>query len=228
MDAIPAGGLAPLQFETAAPAQGAAPPACTACRAPVGGVYHMANGQVICSPCRVQAEGGPGGSALGRFARAALYGTGAAAAGGAIYYAVVATTDSQFALIAILVGFMVGRAIRAGTGGRGGWPYQVLAVGLTYLAIALSFVPLVVKSAHEGGSLAGMSEGAVYAAAIVGSLMLPVAVIAESPIVTLIIAIGLFQAWKQTRGARLEITGPYYVAQPGPMSFPAASAPAGG
>ena len=39
------------------------------------------------------------------------------------------------ALIAIVVGLFVGRAVRWGSGGRGGRLYQGLAVVLTYLAI---------------------------------------------------------------------------------------------
>jgi len=230
MDATPAAGLAPLQFETAAPAEGAssaARTACTTCRAPVGGAYYMANGQLICSRCRGQIEGGAAGTALERFARAALFGSGAAVAGCALNYAWMSMTRSEFALIAIIVGFMVGAAIRRGNGGRGGWPYQLMSVGLAYLAIVLAYVPIVVGAADGSASARELSGGALYAVAVIGSLLWPFLAIVKSPISALIIAIGLYQAWRQAKGVKLEITGPYHVNQR-TLSVPAAAAPAGG
>jgi hypothetical protein len=214
----PASASGDLQFDTVAPPSGdgfAMARACAVCKTPISSTYHLANGQVICPGCRVRLEAGDAGSASGRIGRALLFGTGAAVAGGALYYAVVALTDTQWALIAILVGYMVGRAVHTGARGKGGWVYQTMAVGLTYLAIAGSFVPLVVGAAAEQGS--EFSGVALYLTAIIGSLLLPVTVVTESPLITLIIAFGLYQAWKQTRAPQLAITGPFSMA-------PAASA----
>jgi hypothetical protein len=44
---------------------------------------------------------------------------------------------------------MVGMAVRKGARGRGGWRYQTIAVGLTYLAIASTYVPFAVKAARQ-------------------------------------------------------------------------------
>ena len=55
-------------------------------------------------------------------------------------------------MVAIAVGFMVGTAVRKGSGGRGGWAYQTLAIALTYLAIVSTYVPLVVKEFQKEGS----------------------------------------------------------------------------
>ena len=44
-------------------------------------------------------------------------------------------------LIAVLVGWMVGKAVLAGSGNRGGRAFQVMAVALTYCAIVMSNVP---------------------------------------------------------------------------------------
>ena len=59
----------------------------------------------------------------------------AAAAGAVLYYLVTRTTGYNIGLISVLVGFMVGAAVRKGTGNRGGLLYQFLALFLTYMAI---------------------------------------------------------------------------------------------
>ncbi len=59
-------------------------------------------------------------------------------------------TGYEFGLIAILVGYAVGIAVRRGSSGRGGWPYQLLAVGLTYASIVGSYLPLVFAEVRAG------------------------------------------------------------------------------
>jgi len=83
------------------------------------------------------------------FLKAGAAGLGAAMLGCGIYYAVLAITDLQVGLIAILVGFMVGHAVRWGARAKGGWAYQALAIFLTYMAIVTSYLPLVFKEMKE-------------------------------------------------------------------------------
>ncbi len=79
--------------------------------------------------------------------RAALYG-GAAALGGCAIYALVAIVlKAEIGLIAILVGYMVGKAIRHASHGRGGRPQQILAVLFTYFAITTSYIAVFVYHA---------------------------------------------------------------------------------
>src|SRR4051794_37258674 len=120
MDAATPAPAGALQFDTAEPAApraAASGKACTQCRTPIQNVYHMANGQVICPGCRIRLEGGGrvDEGPVVRFFRAALYGAGAAVAGTIVYAVVLTLTDRNFALIAILVGFMVGRAVHVGS-----------------------------------------------------------------------------------------------------------------
>jgi hypothetical protein len=44
---------------------------------------------------------------------------------------------------------MVGWAVRRGAGGRGGRRFQVLAIALTYGAVALAYTPVVIKAAFD-------------------------------------------------------------------------------
>lgn len=119
-------------------------PQCAACGRPLEEAYYTVNGVVLCEPCRdVVLDGWRGGSRLARFARAGVFGAGAAVAGFALYFGVLKLTGLEIGLISILVGLMVGRAVRAGANGRGGWAYQGLAMFLTYTAIVASYTAVV-------------------------------------------------------------------------------------
>jgi hypothetical protein len=78
---------------------------------------------------------------MGRLLRATLFGFVAGIGGAVIWYAVRRLTGYEVGLIAIVVGLMVGGAVRAGSRGRGGVGYQVLAVLLTYFSICANYMP---------------------------------------------------------------------------------------
>jgi hypothetical protein len=73
----------------------------------------------------------------------AVYGLGAGIVGAIIYYAVIAITNFEIGIVAILIGYMVGYAVHKGAGSRGALRFQMLAVALTYSSIALAYAPLV-------------------------------------------------------------------------------------
>lgn len=136
-----------LQFDSAE-AAGAKPsgPVCALCQKPITTYYFEAGGQVVCSQCKRQVEASNvSGVAASGFFRATLFGFGGAIAGAAVYYGVLAATGYEIGLIAILVGFMVGYAVRLGAGGHGGRRYQIMALMLTYFAIGSTYVPLVMR-----------------------------------------------------------------------------------
>jgi hypothetical protein len=98
------------------------------------------NGKVICPRCREAVERHrTAGSGIARFLRAALVGSAAAFAGFLIYYGVMKIANMEIGLISILVGYMVGAGVRNGSRHRGGWLYQLLAIVLTYSAVAASY-----------------------------------------------------------------------------------------
>lgn len=131
-----------LQFdeaETTSPEPQAAPP-CAGCKQPIADAYYEVNGNLLCGACRDAVEASrTAGSGLTRMLRAFAFGLGAAVAGFAIYYGVMRLFSLEIGLISILVGFMVGAAVRAGSRHRGGPFYQTLAIFLTYSAIAASY-----------------------------------------------------------------------------------------
>ena len=123
--------------DSTAPA--AAPPGvtvCAACAEPITDVYYEGNGKIVCPRCRdAVLASRAGGSGFARFLKATLYGIGAGIVGAGIWYGVRAGTGYEVGLIAIVVGILVGGAIKAGSQGRGGVGYQLLAVLLTYLGV---------------------------------------------------------------------------------------------
>jgi len=160
--------------------------------------------------------------------RGFLYGLGAAAACSVGYAIVTMATGMELALIAILVGYLVGRAVRIGSRGLGGRRCQVLAVVLTYLAITTSYVPLVIKGIREGAKAEQTKKGpesdqakkpatltdlgvalAVITGIAVVSPILGLSAGVSGILGVLIIGFGLRQAWRQTGRDERLLMGPY-------------------
>jgi hypothetical protein len=155
MDSNPGGGT-PLQFDTAIPrvtpsASSTTPGvACTMCNRAIANEYFDVNGQSVCDSCRRQlAEMAETPRSWGTFAKAGLFGLGAAIAGATLYYAVIAITNFEIGIVAIAIGYMVGWTVRKGAGDRGGRRFQVLALVLTYWAVGLAYTPLTFQQHAE-------------------------------------------------------------------------------
>ena len=215
----------PLQFETAEGARSAAS-TCAGCSTPLVGEYHELNGHAVCAGCRAREEALHRQDAQSsRFLIAAVYGFGAAIAGGLLYWAFVKLTNIEFGLMAIAVGWLVGKAVMKGSNMRGGRRYQILALALTYFSITFSYgafmIEALVKSpppASTRGVTGSRDEAASPGVAkqSAGIVMIFLILLASpflggfsNVIGLLIIAIGLFEAWKQTRPAPFTTSGPF-------------------
>jgi hypothetical protein len=252
-DANPPAGL---QFERAEFTGEPAAAACASCGTAIRSTYYQVGSAITCERCRRQIEfDATQGSPLGRFAKATLFGLVAAGLGAGLYYAISAITGYEFGLIAVVVGVAVGAAVRAGSGHRGGVPYQLLAMFLTYTAIVSTYVPGIVKqlgehSEAETATPAAATPSAPRAApaparpgvpyppplaspapepsflhGLPAPLRLLVALAAvvafflavpflggfQNAIGVIIIAIGLYEAWKINRKADRTVTGPFRI-----------------
>lgn len=235
-------GPTPLQFDRVVPDSPVSlvgdrvAAVCAACGDTIDTEYYQINGHVACASCRSRAESSaetPRG--IKPLVTAGLFGLGAGIVGAIIYFAVIALLNLEIGIVAILIGYMVGYAVRRGIHGRGGRRFQVLAVALTYASIAMAYTPIAVKGALENKSAnANVStaassdntastqtsneEGNVFLAlAGVSALVaiLPVLVVCSSLpgslISGVIIFVGLAQAWRMTGVPQLQIFGPYRV-----------------
>ena len=107
--------------EPAVPAPASRPAVnCEACGRAIPSAYFHVNGKTFCADCRSVVE------AVAKTPRelrtlliAALFGLGAGIAGAAIYYAVMAIAHLEIGIVAILIGYMVGHAVRRGASDRG-------------------------------------------------------------------------------------------------------------
>jgi hypothetical protein len=159
------------EYETAPPQA-----ACAECSEPLAGYYYDVNGQTVCERCRYAIESKfNAGSRMGRLLRATGAGVVAAALGALLYYAIAALTGYEIGLIAIVVGFGVGTAVRWGSNGRGGWLYQTLAIALTYLAIVSTYIPPII------GELSKLEAETTTASAEQTPAATPVSATTETP-----------------------------------------------
>src|SRR5690349_9938430 len=104
-----------LQFERAEYA--GAGPDCAFCKKPAGASYYHVGRAVACLACSEQLRRLQSRPDRPLMLRAALYGLGAAIAG-SILFALISLSGFQFSIVAILVGYMVGKAIVRATHGR--------------------------------------------------------------------------------------------------------------
>lgn len=230
-----------LQFDRAEFAGGHTGPACSTCKRPAENEYHHLNGRVFCTSCRAKIERSIEKlRQSGSLGRAALFGLGAAILGALVYYGVAAATGYEFGLIAIAVGFLVGKAVRKGSGSIGGRKYQVLAIVLTYFSISSAYVPPLTKAYYaaaakhekiEAEKFAQAPPGApaprppvhigvvpFYAFMFVLALAAPVLGGFRNILGIIIMGIGIWEAWKFNRRVDVKFTGPFAVtaAQPSP------------
>src|SRR5438045_1411527 len=99
-----------LQFEHAEFTNSATGKVCVACRQPVLNEYFHAQGQVVCPLCADRIQTGQQAPPATSLVTAALYGAGAALVG-CILYAAISMLLYRSALVAILIGFLVGKAV---------------------------------------------------------------------------------------------------------------------
>lgn len=90
--------------------------------------------------------------------KALLLGSFAAAIGAATEYAIMSTTGSVNGLVSIAVGILIGGAVKMGAERRGGWLYQLMALFLTYTAIAATHAPELIGPFYSIAALGAETE----------------------------------------------------------------------
>jgi hypothetical protein len=239
-----------LQFDKAIYSQPVATKTCTGCNQSIVNEFYEASGQVVCTTCRNRLLGITPDKLA--FWRALLFGGLAGVAGTIVWSLIIYLTGYELGLIAIVVGIGVGIAVRKGARGRSGWKYQVLAMGLTYVSITSSYVPMVWKGLVQGmknqsasaaiqtqgspgtpipatvgeqGSASAQPKMEAGTPAKKSSVPAPIAILtililvwgvaltapflagASNIMGLIIIAIGLYEAWRFNR--RVAVSGPF-------------------
>jgi hypothetical protein len=215
--------------------------ACAACHRPIDDEYYDVNGVTACAACRAAvlslAETPTG---AGPLIKAGLFGLGAAILGAVIYYAVIALANIEIGIVAILIGYLVGLAIKKATGSRGGRRFQILAVVLVYFSVAMAYTPLVFKGAAEASARQTQAAGTATASqatdvakrddagdagrgSVALALVMLFGLMAALPVMVMlgsmpsglisaaIIFFGMQRAWAMTAAPSITVSGPYRV-----------------
>ena len=195
-----------LQFDKAELNQPAAT-TCAMCQTPLSDQYFQAMGKVLCEPCagQVRQYNEGTGSGPGGFAMSIALGVGAAILGTAVYGAIMIYAGWEIGLISIAIGWLVGRGVRKGSGGRGGLPFQILAAFLTYASIVGAYAWAILSRVDA-------LTPEIVTSVLMQAYRLPFMEGFENVLGILIIAFGVWEAWRLNQRTELIITGPHALA----------------
>lgn len=132
----------PPQFGTAEYKSATGGDQCKACKQPITGSYYRVNSVLACAACTDKVQAQMPKDTHVAFMRGILFGVGGAIAGLIVYSAFGIITGIVIGYVSLAVGWLVGKAMRAGSKGIGGRRYQIAAVALTYGAVSLSAIPI--------------------------------------------------------------------------------------
>jgi hypothetical protein len=204
---------------------------CGYCKKPLSVQYWQIAKRPACGECRavVQREL-EASTSRARFIGALQYGALAAAAGSVGWIVITKVTGYELSIVAIGIGYLVGKAVRKGAGGFGGTRYQYLAMFLTYSAIALASLPAIFEALrHSPPSDASAAHAPVGLGAMLMAWGMLLAFAYASPFLggmrsimgLFIIGIGLYEAWKLTRAIPLQVLGPFPIESSAPEAVAA-------
>jgi hypothetical protein len=216
------------QFATAEYSAGTPAVHCKACGRAIDGAHFQINGATLCPRCTEQFKAQQPTDSHAAFVRAALFGVGGAVLGFAVYVGFGLATGLMSGIVSLAVGFIVGKAIITGSRGVGGRRYQVLAVFLTYGAVSLSAVPLLLSShltqrtaqtqaADAGPAKPAMSPGRAIGMLVFIGLASPFLALGnplQGLIGLVILFVGIRIAWRMTAARTFQIVGPIGGAAP--------------
>jgi len=200
----------PMDFSRAEPVEAvdgvesAAPMVCAQCGVAIDSEYFQlgAANKALCAACAQAMQRLLATGAGGSWAVALVLGVAAAAVGAGVYYAVLTLFGLELGLLALFIGYGVGRAVRKGAGLKHHWGLRVMAVALTYLSIVATYVPLIYAQVQA-------NDGALLETLTV-ALTLPLLMALDGEVLSLIIiGIGLWQAYQLSRAPKLDISGPF-------------------
>jgi hypothetical protein len=138
-------GSSTPQFGTAEYKSSGGPDRCKSCETTLTGRYYRINGALACENCADRLKQQIPKDTHSAFVRGLLFGLGGAFLGLILYAAFGILTGLVIGYVSLAVGYIVGKAIKLGSGGLGGRRYQVAAALLTYSAVSVAAIPIYVS-----------------------------------------------------------------------------------
>jgi uncharacterized protein (DUF983 family) len=200
------------QFTTAEYAADSSKMSCAVCRQPISGSYFKIKSSPVCAGCTEKIRAKMPRDSHGAFARAVVFGIVGAVIGLTLYVAFALATGLIIGWVSLAVGWIVGKAMRMGSGGVGGRRYQVVAVLLTYFAVSMSAVPIAL---YESGQIHHIQLGRALGRLAwlgVASPVLELRHTVSGLIGIIILFVGIRFAWTFTAGQALQVSGPFSAA----------------
>jgi hypothetical protein len=182
---------------------------CARCRMILTDRFFLLNGQPLCELCAHAAVAAPAEGGDAAFLQAMLLGLGAAIMGSILYATVEVGTGWTIGYVALAVGWLVGKGMKLGSGGRGGRRYQVVAAVLTYCSVSCANL-IVILWGLRGREFVVNEQFVVLATRF--GLLSPFVELRTgfSGIIGLfILFIGIRAAWGMTAGSEYRISGPH-------------------
>ncbi|MGE5325224.1 MAG: hypothetical protein ACM3SW_20315 [Actinomycetota bacterium] len=148
---------------------------CKACRQSVTRSFYRYGNEILCGRCADRLKREVPQDSHASFVRAMVGGLVGFAIGLALYAGFVIATGISIGYVALVVGFLVGKAMMIGSGGVGGRRYQIAALLFTYAAVSMASIPITIhymrkqsppapaaqqKIASQDDSVAGTSQSA--------------------------------------------------------------------
>ncbi len=137
----------PPQIAAATYVSSTAPQVCGICGQVIAVRSYILESRVACVTCASRGAKPVEHIDHARFVRGILFGAGAAVFGCAFYAAFSIVTHMYLGFIAFAVGWFVAKAMMIGSLGEHGRKYQVAATVLTYAAISMAWVPILMAAA---------------------------------------------------------------------------------
>lgn len=138
------GGSTP-QFGTAEYKSSGGPDRCKSCHTTLTSRYYRINGALTCENCAERLKQQVPKDSQQAFVRGIVFGVGGAFLGLILYAAFGILTGLVIGYVSLAVGYIVGKAIKMGSGGMGGRRYQIAAALLTYSAVSIAAIPIFIS-----------------------------------------------------------------------------------
>ena len=138
-------GSSTPQFGTAEYKSSSGPDRCKSCETTLTSRYFRINGAPACENCVERLKQQVPKDSHQAFVRRIVFGLGGAFLGLILYAAFGILTGLVIGYVSLAVGYIVGKAIKMGSGGMGGRRYQIAAALLTYSAVSIAAIPIFIS-----------------------------------------------------------------------------------
>ncbi len=138
-------GSSTPQFGTAEYKSSSGPDRCKSCDTTLTSRYFRINGALACENCAERLKQQVPKDSHQAFVRGIVFGLGGAFLGLILYAAFGILTGLVIGYVSLAVGYIVGKAIKMGSGGMGGRRYQIAAALLTYSAVSIAAIPIFIS-----------------------------------------------------------------------------------